>query len=317
MTENRSMRLQYKAVRDKIIDVHTHGIGGCDTRTPEEKDILAIAATHASLGVAGIVPAIYPAAIKVMRKNMDVVRKAMELQKAPGTGRQGFAKIIGVHLEGPFLNPLQCGALDANAFLEPTEYHLEKLIEGFEDMVKIITIAPELKGASRAIRKLADKGIIPSMGHSAATYSETEKGFNAGARGITHIFNAMRCFHHREPGIAGFGLLNQEVYIEVIADPFHLHRATMDLIFKTKDPARIIIVSDSVQESKKSTQAHGVTDSRGTLMGGSMTIPEAASRLIEMGFEKNIVMKCITVNPRRYLAGANIISPVRGERGTH
>ncbi len=150
----------------KIIDVHTHGIGGYDTRMPDEKDILAIAAAHGALGVAEIVPAIYPAEINVMRKHMDVVRNAMELQKAMADTQ---SRIIGLHLEGPFLNPLQCGALDATAFLEPTEYHLQKLIEGFEDMVKIITIAPELKGAAAIIRKIADKGIIPSMGHSAAT----------------------------------------------------------------------------------------------------------------------------------------------------
>ncbi|HXW69567.1 MAG TPA: hypothetical protein VEJ88_08140, partial [Dissulfurispiraceae bacterium] len=237
----------------------------------------------------------------VMRRQMDAVRKAMERQK---TGADSQSKIIGVHLEGPFLNPFHCGALDANAFLEPTAYHLQKLIEGFEDIVKIITVAPELKGAAGIIRKIADKGIIPSMGHSAATYSEAEKGFNAGARGLTHIFNAMRCFHHREPGLAGFGLLNQKVYIEVIADPFHLHRATIDLIFRIKNPARIMIVSDSVRESRKSVHAPGVTDSSGTLLGGSMSIAEAASRLIGTGLEKDAVMKCITANPKRYLAGA-------------
>ena len=298
--------MEYK---DNVIDVHTHGIDGYDTRTTDEKDILAIAATHGSLGVAEIVPAIYPAAIKVMRKHMDAVRKAMERQIASGFGLQASvegsqepAKIIGVHLEGPFLNPLQCGALDATTFLEPTEYHLQKLIEGFEDIVKIITIAPELKGAAGTIRKMADRGIVPSMGHSAATYNEAENGFNAGARGLTHIFNAMRCFHHREPGIAGFGLINQEIYIEVIADPFHLHRATMEMIFKVKNPARIIIVSDSVLEAKKSMQAQGVTDGRGTLMGGSMSITEAASRLVEMGFDKGIIKKCIIQNPEKYLA---------------
>ena len=129
----------------KIIDVHTHGVGGYDTRTPDEKDILAIAATHGALGVAEIVPAVYPAAIDVMRQHMDVVRQAMEIRRGQADTQ---SRIIGLHLEGPFLNPLHCGALDATAFLEPTEYHLQKLIEGFEDMVKIITIAPELKGAA-------------------------------------------------------------------------------------------------------------------------------------------------------------------------
>ncbi len=308
----------------KIIDIHSHGIGGFDTRTIMEEHILAIADIQGSLGVSEIIPTIYPATIKVMRQNMETVMKAMEKQKTesskPATNdrnrrlypfggwtstlsrtTQQAARIIGVHLEGPFLNFSRCGALNAMVFLEPAEYYLQELLEGFGDMVKIMTIAPEMNGAANIITKIADRGIIPSMGHSEATYNEAEKGFNAGARGITHIFNAMRPFHHREPGIAGFGLVNQEVYIEVIADPHHLHSATIDLIFKTKSPSKIIIVSDSVKESKTALYSQGVIDSRGTLMGGSMSVPEAASRLIEVGLDNDLVMKCITENPGKYL----------------
>src|SRR4030043_1406372 len=161
------------------------------------------------------------------------------------------SRIIGGHLEGPFLNPSRCGSLNAASFIDPTEYKFKELIEGFEDIVKIITIAPEINGAIRLIKKMSDKGIIVSMGHSDATYAEAEAGFNAGAMGITHIFNAMRGFHHREPGLAGFGLLNQDIYIEVIADTYHLHPKTLELIFKTKNHNRIIIISDTVKESKK------------------------------------------------------------------
>src|SRR5208283_4404336 len=153
----------------KVIDVHTHGICGYDTRTTRVEDILAIAAAHGSRGVAEIVPTIYPAAIGVMRKHMAAVRRAMERQNE---GADSKCRIVGVHLEGPFLNPAQCGALNATAFLEPTEPHLMELIEGFEDIVKIITIAPELDGAASIIKKLARKGIVPSMGHSEATYTE-------------------------------------------------------------------------------------------------------------------------------------------------
>src|SRR5271169_3413605 len=179
----------------KVIDVHTHGIGGYDTRTTDEEHILAIADIQGSLGVSEIVPTIYPATIKVMRQNMEVVRKAMEKQKSEGRtritedrnpplhpSREGTcapsgiphqaARIVGMHLEGPFLNFSKCGALNAMVFLEPAEYYLQELIEGFEDMVKIITIAPEMNGAARLIKKMADRGIIPSMGHSEATYSE-------------------------------------------------------------------------------------------------------------------------------------------------
>jgi len=278
-----------------IIDIHTHGIGGFDTRTSNPIDIIRMAEIQASLGVSAIVPTIYPDSIEIMRQNMMAVQKAMELQKN--------AAILGVHLEGPFLNSVRCGALKSSSFIEPNESNLKKLLEGFEDMVKIITIAPELNGAAKLIRKISDMGIIASMGHSDATYSEAEAAFNAGAKGITHLFNAMRGFHHREPGIAGFGLLNKEVYIEVIADPYHLNIKTMELIFRTKNPEKIILISDSVSGTKitETEREHGVVDDTGRLQGGSMSIMESSRRLTKLGFNEGIIKRSITKNPETYL----------------
>jgi N-acetylglucosamine-6-phosphate deacetylase len=323
----------------KVIDIHIHGIGGYDTRSGKEKDILRIAQIIGSHGVSEIILTIYPSSIKVMRKNMKAVKKAMEKQQSALSSEQSApppippprggrvrervrslysALILGVYLEGPFLNPSKCGALSAKSFIEPTEYNFKQLSEGFEDIVKIIAIAPEIKGATELIKKISDTGVIVSMGHSDATFSEAEAGFNAGARGITHIFNAMRGFHHREIGIAGFGLINKEIYIEVIADPFHLHPKTLELIFRTKDPEKIIIVSDSVKETdspptlpykggmkgrvKRKDRVKAVIDTKDKLLGGSMTIVQSSRRLIQTGFDEDIIMKCITVNPRRYLS---------------
>jgi len=325
----------------RSIDVHTHGIGGYDTRTDLEDDILKIAEVLGSHGTSEIIPTIYPASIKEMRKNMMTVRKAMEEQLSAISSQQSappsippprggrarerervkapnlkLARIIGIHLEGPFLNPSRCGALDARTFIEPSEKNLQKLLEGFEDIVKIVTVAPELRGAVHLIKKISDMGIIVSMGHSDATFSEAEAGFRAGAKGITHIFNAMRGVHHREPGIAGFGLINRDIYIEVIADPFHLHPKTLELIFKVKNHGKIIIVSDSVKETNSPPSppykggvqrrarkiVRAVTDAHGKLQGGSMTIVESLKRLIKMGFDKKVITDCITKNPRRYLS---------------
>ncbi len=287
----------------RIIDIHTHGIGGYDTRTTRIDHILKIAEIQGSYGVSEILLTIYPTSIEIMRGNLETVRKAMEKQLS-AVSAQPSAKIIGLHLEGPFLNPSRCGALDPVSFVNPTEYNFRELIEGFEDVVKIITVAPEMKGALRLIRKIAGRGIIVSMGHSDAAYAEAEAGFHAGARGITHIFNAMRGFHHREPGIAEFGLLNPDIFIEVIADPYHLHPKTLELIFKVKDPKKIIIVSDTVKKIKTSGRSKkGIFDTSGRLLGGSMTITESARRLMKMGYNKGDIMKCITKNPYRYLSG--------------
>ncbi|MEW6570444.1 MAG: amidohydrolase family protein [Nitrospirota bacterium] len=276
----------------EIIDIHTHGIRGYDTTSTDDEDIVRIAEAHADSGVSEILAAIYPSTIRTMRKNMETVSRAMK--KTP--------RIAGLYLEGPFLNPSKCGALEAASFAEPDVFTFQELIDGFEDRVRVITVAPEMKGSLTLIRKIADMGIIVSMGHSEASYAETEAGFNAGARGITHIFNAMRGFHHREPGIAGFGLLNPDVYIEVIADPYHLNIRTLELIFRVKRPDRVIIVSDTVKESKTSSKHSAVMDSYGALSGGCMTIVESSERLVRLGFDKNLVTKSISENPRNYLS---------------
>jgi len=311
------------------IDIHTHGICGVDTRTRNVDDILAIAEMHGSLGVTEIIPTLYSAPIREMRAQMATVRMAMDRQKNVSSGalsdnnpplpslekgsKGGFetggagknsppAHIIGVHLEGPFLNPVKCGALDAPSFSEPGEYALMELLEGFEDIVRIITVAPEIRGAIALIKKVSGMGIVVSMGHSDATYAEAENGFRAGARGITHIFNAMRGIHHREPGIAGFGLLNRDIYIEVIADPYHLHPRTLELVFTIKNHDRILLVSDTVRETEAGgCGMNGIRDSTGTLMGGCMTITESSQRLMQLGYDEGAILDCITKNPGEYL----------------
>ena len=245
----------------KIIDIHTHGIGGYDIRTNVIDNILKIAEIHGSYGISEIILSIYPSTIKIMRQHMETVKKAIDKQRSiPKIQHATHTTIIGVHLEGPFLNPEKSGSLDKEKFIEPTEYHFEKLVEGSEDIVKIVTIAPEIKGAQRLIKTVSNRGFIVNMGHSNATFTEAESGYHAGARGITHIFNAMSGFHHREPGLAGFGLLNQDIYIEVIADPHHLDAKTLELIFRIKTPKRILIISDTVKESKTTPENQAIID---------------------------------------------------------
>jgi N-acetylglucosamine-6-phosphate deacetylase len=303
----------------KIIDVHTHGIGGYDTRTTDVEHLLKIAEIHGSYGVTEIIPTVYPATIKIMRENLALIKKAMEIQESEPVLKAEFcsskygdakdcrpSRIIGAHLEGPFLNLSRCGSLNAMTFIDPTEHYLDGLIEGYEDIIRIITISPELDGSLHLIKRISDKGIIASMGHSDATYAEASAGHKAGAKGITHLFNAMRPYHHREPGIAGYGLLNPDIYVEVIADPFHLHSGTVDLIFRAKNHERIIIVSDSIKEAKipatPVSTNEGLADIHGKLLGGSTTITEAVDSL-EALYDRAEILNYISTNPERYLHG--------------
>ena len=279
-----------------FIDIHTHGIGRYDTRTGRPEDILQMAVLHAREGTGAILPAIYPGSIDEMRSNLGAVRKAIEIQKREGNGA---ARILGVHLEGPFLNPERCGSLDRKIFLKPAMSSLKKVIDGYEDIIKIITIAPEIPGALKVIEKCSELGMKVNMGHSDATYQQAVEGKKAGATGVTHLFNAMRPFHHREPGLAGLGLIDEDLYIEVIADGVHLHPKTLELIFSRKRLDRIMIVSDSVKGRK--TGKGAVYNKDGLLAGSTVTIDGVVKRLRSVGIPDAEIIEASRDNPARYI----------------
>jgi N-acetylglucosamine-6-phosphate deacetylase len=285
-----------------FVDLHTHGIGRYDTRTGDYEDILIMARTHAKAGTVAILPTIYAGAIDEMRMGLKSVGKAMEVQaksRGPKAALKTMgAQILGVHLEGPFLNPARCGAMDKDVFIRPALSSLRRLVAGYEEIVKIITIAPELPGAHRVIEKCVDMGIKVNMGHSDATFRQALEAKKAGVTGITHIFNAMRPFHHREPGIAGLGLTDSDLYVEVIADGVHLHPKALELLFNRKRLDKIIVVSDSVKGQRT---AKGVVYQKGVLAGSALTISGAVKRLQRIGIPDAEIIEATTDNPLRYI----------------
>ena len=288
-----------------FIDLHIHGMNGYDTRTGDYEDILNIAGLQGGSGTRAVLLSIYPGQIDEMRKNIEAVRRAMRVQHSkPKTssepGRQSL--ILGLHLEGPFLNPQRCGALNKNYFAKPSVSLLKELIAGYEDIVKIMTIAPEMPRALSVIEKCAGMGIKVNMGHSDATFQEAVRGKEAGATGITHLFNAMRPFHHREPGLAGLGLIDEDLYIEVIADGVHLHAGVLELIFSRKRPDRIILVSDSVKSKEK--KGMPVYQRKGVLAGSRITISDSADLLRDIGIPGAEIIEAAINNPARYIGYA-------------
>lgn len=291
------------------IDLHTHGIGNYDTRTSKPENILKIAEIHGKNGVSAIVPTIYSDSIDRMRENMEAVRKAMEIQGekeiSQKTENRDYktkisrpSKIIGLHLEGPFLNPLRCGALNRDSFLRPAISALKKLIDGYEEIIKIITVAPELPGALKVIEICREMGFKVNMGHSDANYKEAFEGKRAGATGITHLFNAMRPFHHREPGIVGLALTDKDLYIEIIADGIHVSAEVLKLIFNIKRPDRIIVVSDSIKGADNKRKP---LYKKGRLIGSRMLITGAINILRQIGISEHLIQKAVKKNPQSYL----------------
>ncbi|MBI4709887.1 MAG: hypothetical protein HY759_02095 [Nitrospirae bacterium] len=137
------------------------------------------------------------------------------------------------------------------------------------------------------------------MGHSDATYKQALDGKNAGARGISHIFNAMRQFHHREPGLAGFGLLDKEIYIEVIADGIHLSPDVLRFTFKVKPHDRIILVSDSIKGAKDKKGA--IYTKKGVLAGSSISLADAVRNLKNLGIPEAEALESAVKIPSKYL----------------
>jgi N-acetylglucosamine-6-phosphate deacetylase len=275
-----------------LIDVHVHGAATYDTRTRRQDDILQMANIHGERGTSAMLPTIYPGSIESMRDNMAAVQRAMAAQ------REG-SLILGVHLEGPFLNPERAGSLDGPSFAEPSVEMLTRLVEDFEDIIKIMTIAPELPGALRVIEVCREMGFLVHMGHSDASFEQAEEGKSAGATGITHLFNAMRGFHHREPGLAGFGLMDEDVYVEVIADMAHLHPQSLKMLFDMKSPDKIILISDSV---KGPGWGNGpIRGAGGVLLGSGISLRDAVKNLISLGVPSERALQFASDNPTRYL----------------
>ena len=163
------------------------------------------------------------------------------LPDAPADG----AEPLGFNLEGPFLAAARRGAHDPIHLLVPADVPrptLEPLIDG----LRLLTIAPELAGATDLIRWLHDRGVATSIGHSAATLEEARAGFDAGGASATHLFNAMSGVDHRAPGLAVAALLDDAVYVELIADGIHVHPALWPLITRLKPPDRLLLVSDAI-----------------------------------------------------------------------
>jgi len=278
--------------KQQLIDIHVHGAETYDTRTRRQDDILQMANIHGDRGTAVLLPTVYPGSLETMRENMAAIRSAMTAQRAG-------ARIQGIHLEGPFLNPERAGSLDGTCCAEPSVPLLKQLVEDFEDLIRIVTIAPELPGALPVIETCREMGFLVQMGHSDATYEQAEEGKRAGATGITHLFNAMRGFHHREPGLAGFGLMDDEIFVEIIVDMAHLHPQSLKMLFDMKSPDRILLVSDSVKGPGWGSGP--IRGAGGVLLGSGICLADAIKNLVSLGVPQERALQFASDNPRRYL----------------
>ncbi|HSA06258.1 MAG TPA: N-acetylglucosamine-6-phosphate deacetylase [Candidatus Gastranaerophilales bacterium] len=220
-----------------LIDQHIHGGYNCDFNTSDEQAILNFLLNLPKHGVTSICPTIMtdsPENIEIQIKKITAVKNALPLNST---------KIIGINLEGPFLNAEFKGAHCEKLFLEPTIENYKRIES---DEIRIITIAPELDKNFELTKYLSDKGVIVSAGHSNADRAVFSDAVSSGLTQVTHIFNAMPSLHHRQPGIIGNSLINDDIYVEIIADHNHLHQDIIELILRIKPDSKAVFISDSL-----------------------------------------------------------------------
>ena len=238
-----------------FVDVHVHGWGGHDAMG--DRDALdGMARALLRRGVTSFLPTAVTAPLDDLTAFAERVRAWMP--SAPGDG----AEPLGFNLEGPFLADARRGAHDQTQLRAPADVSPET-IETLTDGLRLLTVAPELAGATDLIGALSRAGVAVSLGHSAALVDEARKAFAAGASSTTHLFNAMSGFEHRSPGLAVAALLEDDAYVELIADGIHVNPALWELITRLKPVDRLLLVSDAVPLA-------GTGDGRGRI--GSLSV---------------------------------------------
>jgi N-acetylglucosamine-6-phosphate deacetylase len=249
-----------------FVDVHVHGWGGHDAMG-DEAALDGMARALLRRGVTSFLPTAVTAPLDDLAGFADRVRAWMPTAPADG------AEPLGFNLEGPFLAEAKRGAHEAAHLRTPASASrgtLDALLDG----LRLTTVAPELEGATDLIGWLHGRGVAVSVGHSAATAETSWDAFEAGARSTTHLFNAMTGVDHRSPGVAVAALLEDDAYVELIADGIHVHPAIWPLITRLKRPDRLLLVSDALAIAGTSSSRAWlgaleceVRDGRATLVG--------------------------------------------------
>lgn len=220
-----------------LVDMQVNGFGPRDVLEATPDAVAAIATALLAHGVTAWCPTVISTSVQVRLRALDAIAEA----KRTDAG----ARILGAHLEGPWLSPVRAGAHDPSVLESPSTAAVARSIERHNGLVRIVTLAPELEGALTAIGELVAAGVVASLGHTDATLDQARAGIDAGATMVTHLFNAMRPLHHREPGIIGAALGDDRVTCGLIADGTHVHPSLVALALHAK-PNRIALVSDVV-----------------------------------------------------------------------
>jgi N-acetylglucosamine-6-phosphate deacetylase len=252
--------------RDRIvmagfIDIHVHGAVGADTMDASAESLTRMSRFFALHGVTGFLATTFTAERAAIEKTLRFFET-----RADSKG----AQILGVHLEGPYLNPKRCGA-------QAVEHMRAANVDEYETwldsrVVKLITVAPEIEGGITLVQDAARRGIAVALGHTDATFVQAQRAFAIGANQATHTFNQMRELHHREPGTVGAVLVNDAVFAQIICDNVHVAPAVIDALYRCKGADKMCVITDAIL-------ATGLNDGDYALDGRHVSVSGGVARI--------------------------------------
>lgn len=297
-----------------FIDIHIHGAVGVDVNSATAGDLRRVSELLARKGVTAWLPTLVPATDEEYERAIAAISELMTQQASAQSGEPG-ARVLGVHYEGPFVNSEQCGALHREHFRTfKTSADLDSLptIE-HDNGIHFTTVAPEIEGGIELISNLRRRGWIVSIGHTRATPDVLDEAKAAGAQHMTHFMNAMSPLHHRAPGPIGWGLLNDDLSLDVIADGVHLDPMMLKVLLRCVTPARLALISDAIAATgqgdgdyeiwgeKISVMNGRTSNARGSIAGSVITMLDAVKMMLALGASECDVARMASLNPARLL----------------
>jgi N-acetylglucosamine-6-phosphate deacetylase len=307
----RILNLEGLTVYPGFVDVHIHGAVGVDTLEAGAEDLHRVARFLAERGVTAWLPTLVPASTEDYRRAIESVEELMREQDA----RPPAAYAVGIHYEGPFVNEQQCGALRTAFFRTYNDASdLDELpILGTVGAAHMITLAPEIDGGVELTAELARRGWVVSIGHTRATIETLERARASGALHMTHFLNAMSPLHQREPGPIGWGLMQDDVTVDLIADGVHSDPLMLRLVLRCKSTERVSLISDAVAPAglgdgeyniwdETITVKGGRTSNRhGSIAGSVITMLDAVRTVRSLGLDECEAARVASLNPARLL----------------
>jgi len=269
-----------------FIDVLVHGGGGAGFADDDEESIGTVSDFFFEHGTTGLLASLYSKPLKLLVKDVARIAKYVESHRD--------TNVKGIHMEGPFINPEMKGAMKEEYLWKPDVDRWNQLFAASKGYIKLMTIAPELPGCHQVMRAAANDGVVLSVGHSTALFHEIEAAIDNGAAHVTHMFNAMQPFHHREPGVIVGGLLRNELKLELIADGIHVHPAVMRLMYNIKGDGGIVLITDAIRASGMPDGDYTFMDQKikvkdkkafladGRLAGSTLTMERAVKNMVEL-----------------------------------